>query len=321
MSHIVDLLGTASERIFSAMGTHAHVLVVGGGPELLEQAVERVAELERRWSRFLPASEVSRLNGAAGDMVAVSPETYLLVSRAIEAWRLTDGLYDPTVLPALVAAGYDRSFTDPACGVHHASDASPAGVPSPGAADIELEPTLRTVRLPTGVAIDPGGIGKGLAADLVVAELMASGAAGACVNLGGDVRVGGRAPTEHGWVLGVEDPITAGQVVPVRLDGEAVVTSTRRLRRWMRGGRSLHHLIDPRTGEPSTSSLHTATVVAGQAWWAEVLAKAAIIAGPLAAPALLALAGADALVASDTGMVAELGGWTQRVASVAGATG
>ena len=116
MSDTVDLVGLAREQIFAAMGSHAHVLVVGA-PDLLAQAVERVADLERRWSRFVPTSDISRMNAAEGETVAVSPETYLLVSRAVEAWRLTDGLFDPTVLPALAAAGYDRSFSDPACGV------------------------------------------------------------------------------------------------------------------------------------------------------------------------------------------------------------
>ncbi len=313
MSDIVDLVGAASERIFSAMGTHAHVLVVGGAPELLERAVERVADLERRWSRFLPASDISRLNAAAGGTVAVSPETYLLVSRSVEACRLTDGLYDPTVLAALVAAGYDRSFTDPACAVHRVSDAPPAGAPSPGAAGIELEPTLRTVRLPVGVAIDPGGIGKGLAADLVVAELMASGAAGACVNLGGDVRVAGHAPTDLGWQLGVQDPVRPGSVVPVRLRDEAVVTSTRQLRRWQRAGKPFHHLIDPQTGRPATTAMHTVTIVAGQAWWAEVLAKVALVAPVPHALRLLHRAGVAALLADDEGRALELGDWSGRV--------
>jgi thiamine biosynthesis lipoprotein len=301
MTDLVDLVGSAHEQVFSAMGTHAHVLVVGPAA-LLPRALERVADLERRWSRFQLASEISCLNSAGGEPMAVSPETFLLVSRAVEAWRLTDGLYDPTVLHALRAAGYDRSFADPACAVHRSAEAAADGQPSPGAGGIELQPTLRAVRLPAGVAFDPGGVGKGLAADLVVAELLAAGASGACVNLGGDVRVGGEAPTRHGWVMGVDDPVAPGRVVPVRLDGEAVVTSTRRLRRWTRGGRAMHHLIDPRTGEPSTSSIHTATVVAAQAWWAEVLAKAAVVAGPDAGGALLDRHGAGGWLITPAGV-------------------
>jgi thiamine biosynthesis lipoprotein len=314
----IDLVGSAHEHVFAAMGSHAHLVVVGDAA-LLRVGVERVAELERRWSRFLPDSEVSALNARAGSgaPVAVSADTFLLVSRAVEAWALTGGLYDPTVLPALRAAGYDRTFTDPACGVHRAGVPAPSAVPAPGPGGIELEPALRTVRLPAGVALDPGGLGKGLAADLVAAELLAAGARGACVNLGGDVRVAGRAPTPHGWLLGVDDPLADARVVPVRLGDEAVVTSTRRVRRWRRGDREMHHLIDPRTGAPAASPLHTVSVVAGQAWWAEVLAKAALVGGPVVGPALLRRAGVAALVAADTGSVLELGGWAERVAAAA----
>ena len=151
------------------MGSDAHVVVVGGP-----------ADLEGRWSRFLPDSEISELTRRTGEWVRLSPDTVLLVERALEAWRLTVGRFDPTVLGAVIRAGYDRSF--------EALDPSRAGG-SPltvGAAGIEVDGDR--VRLPSGVGFDPGGIGKGLAADLVVAETRAAGAAGACVNLGGDLR-------------------------------------------------------------------------------------------------------------------------------------
>ena len=307
-----DVLGAAHDAMFGAMGTFCHVIVVGP-PGLLDAARRRIEHLEQRWSRFLPDSDLSRVNAAGGAPVAVSAEAFLLVSRAVEGWRLTGGLYDPTVLRAVVAAGYDRSFSDPACSVHRPDEEVGAGTPAPGAGGIRLDPRLRTVQSPPGVLLDPGGIGKGLAADVVVAELMADGASGACVNVGGDLRVAGRAPTEHGWVTGVEDPVRRGQVVPMRLHDEAVVTSTRLIRQWHKGGRAMHHIIDPRTGEPSTSRVHTATVVAAQGWWAEVLAKALLVADMPAAGPLAARAGVAALVACEDVGCYELGGWADRV--------
>ena len=312
-SSLVDVIGRAHERVFAAMGTHAHVVVVGP-PALVDVAVQRVSDLEARWSRFLPTSELSRLNAEAdGTATAVTAETFALVARAVEGWRLTGGHYDPTVLPALVAAGYDRSFADPACRVHRTDEAAAAPVAAPGAGGIVLDSRLRTVALPTGVQLDPGGIGKGMAADMVVAELLAAGARGACVNLGGDVRVGGEAPTRHGWVLGIDDPLTRGAVVSLRLRDEAVVTSTRRIRRWVRAGRAYHHLIDPRTGLPARSVLHTATVVAPQAWWAEVLAKVALVAPEDTAVQVLHRARVGALLADDEGRALEVGGWAARL--------
>jgi ApbE family len=90
----VDVRGDAHEHSFAAMGTTCHV-VVHGRPSLLEHAAARIAELERAWSRFLPDSEITRLNRAGSRPVAVGNDTFLLVSRAVESWRLTEGRYDP----------------------------------------------------------------------------------------------------------------------------------------------------------------------------------------------------------------------------------
>ena len=68
-----------SERRLRVMGTDAHLIVVGGAPRLVDLAVARVRDLERRWSRFRPDSEISRANGRAGEWTTVSPETVALV--------------------------------------------------------------------------------------------------------------------------------------------------------------------------------------------------------------------------------------------------
>src|SRR5262245_13569523 len=100
------------QQTFRAMGSDAHVLVVGGPAGLAARAQARVDDLERKWSRFLPDSEVSRLTARAGSAVEVSGDTVELVTRAIGAWRLTGGAFDPTVLGAVIRAGYDRSFEE-----------------------------------------------------------------------------------------------------------------------------------------------------------------------------------------------------------------
>src|SRR5688572_21518950 len=113
------------------MGTEVHLVAVGAPAGALDRARRRVAALERRWSRLGEASDVSRLNRAAGEPVAVSPETVTLLELAIEGWRLTGGRFDPTVLPALVAAGYDRTFTEVAA--DPAAATRPARTPRPAA--------------------------------------------------------------------------------------------------------------------------------------------------------------------------------------------
>jgi len=255
------------------MGSDAHVIVVGSRPSLLDLAHSMIDDLERRWSRFLGASEISLLNQHAGSFVAVSGPTVTLIARAVDAWRLTGGAFEPTVLGAMLRAGYDRSFEllGPTPGSGH----SLLGI---GVADIDIQGNR--VRLPAGTGFDPGGIGKGLAADLVCAELMAAGAEGVCINLGGDVRVCGAGPEGTGWTVAVEHPWSTEPIVLLGLADGAVATSTTLRRQWQGDdGERRHHLIDPQTGLPSDTDLTLTSVVASEAWVAEVLAKAVLLAG------------------------------------------
>jgi thiamine biosynthesis lipoprotein len=160
-----------------------------------------------------------------------------------------------------------------------------------------------TVTLPRGVGFDPGGIGKGLAADLVVTELLDSGADGACVNVGGDLRVEGRAPGAAGWVVDLEHPLTGRSMGAVRLRTGAVASTWRTRRTWGPPPSPRHHLVDPATGAPARSGLAGVTVLAGRAWWAEVLAKAAFVDGPASGVARLQECGVSGFVVDDAGVV------------------
>ena len=235
------------------MGTQA--LVACHGPEaeaLCEIARSEIAELERRWTRFDPASELSGLNGSAGSgPFSLSRPTYELVAAAIDAWRITAGYFDPTVGAALVAAGYDESYER----IQRVRPA-PWGEPTPGPVGIGLDPERLTVSLPEGVALDLGGIGKGRAADLTARRLVELGARGVCVDLGGDVTVAGDPPDGEAWTIGVDDwgtsaPGTAGGVDrTLRLAQGAVATSATNGRGWPTSAGPAHHLIDPATGRP-----------------------------------------------------------------------
>ena len=290
----------AADISFRAMGSDAHVIVVGGPSGLVHRARQRIDALERLWSRFIPDSEVSELNRRAGerDGVAVSDETVELVTRSVEAWRLSGGTFDPTVLGAVLRAGYDRSFEQLTEAEATASVVSLLGI---GADDIEIHGNV--IRLPEGTGFDPGGIGKGLAADLVVAEIMAAGAGGACVNLGGDVRVRGDAPDGGAWAIAVEHPWCDEPIAVLGVTEGAVATSTTLRRRWQQGGQVRHHLIDPMTGFPSDTDLNLATVVCAEAWAAEVLAKAVLLRGAAHPFDILGDTGAQALAVDDRGRV------------------
>ena len=293
-----------------AMGSGAHVLVVGDdAAALAERARARVDEFERRWSRFLVDSELCRLNRAAGSPVILSEQTFDLVARAVAGWCRTQGRFDPTVLAAVVANGYDRSFDLLRDGV---AEGLAVAEPAPGCDGIDLNHELRAVTLPVGVGLDLGGIGKGRAADLITDELSTAGAVGSCVNLGGDIRVAGSAPGPEGWTVGIDDPFALGTTArTIALSQGAVVTSARTKRRWSARGVGRHHVIDPRTGCSSDHGVAAVSVVAAEASEAEILAKAALIAGPETGAALLADAMVPAVMTMDDGTTDCVGGWQE----------
>jgi thiamine biosynthesis lipoprotein len=269
-------------RRFPAMGTQIE-LVLDAPPgartmRALARAEEEFHRLERLLSRFDPESELSRLN-ERGTM-SVGPELLEVASLAVDARRRTGGRFDPTVHDALVAAGYDRTFDR----VPARAGRVPGRIAVPCGGAIAVDRAGSAIELEPGVRLDLGGIGKGYAADRAAALLAE---AGPClVDAGGDVALLGRP-----WPVGVETP---DGTLTLELASGGLATSGRDRRRWTRGGREQHHLIDPTTGRPAESDVLRVTVAAPSAADAEVLAKALFFAGAAAA---LREANAEALPA------------------------
>ena len=262
------------------MSCDATVAVTGTvGPasadELADRAVARLHQLEGRWSRFRSTSELSTLNAAGGAPAVVSSDTLELVMRLVQAWHLTDGDFDPTLLGALVELGYAASRDDATLRTSLAPSTGLRGRPE----GVLIDTDAHVVQLPAGTVLDPGGLGKGLAADIVTGELLAQGATGALVEIGGDLRVRGEAPGCDAWIIAVDTAI-AGDPCVVRLVDGAVATSTTRLRTWDSDGEARHHLIDPTTLHPSRSATVSCTVVAGSGAWAEAFTKVAFARDP-----------------------------------------
>ena len=280
----------AVEARFRAMGSDAHVLATGpDGEAHLATARRRIDELESRWSRFLPTSEVSVANRLAGtgEAIRISGDTVALLERADLAWSATGGVWNPLLGQRLAALGYDRSFDTGLA----TAEAVPVAAEAVGMDAIDFDPASGALSLPAGVGLDLGGIAKGFAADLVTAELLAAGAWGALVSLGGDLRVRGMSPTGLDWGVTIGEPaIGRHELTVVRLTEGGLASSTTARRRWPSGtAEQHHHLLDPATSRPADTNIVLTAAIAGSAWWAEVCATASTIDPTLELPSYAAL--------------------------------
>jgi thiamine biosynthesis lipoprotein len=295
---------------FRAMGTQCG-LGVSSAP--IEQRFARKALLagrreveacERALSRFDPESDLSRLNGARGEWVIADLRLVDALTASEWARSETGGLYDPTILPALAAAGYDRSFE-----LLSEREATPLR-DWHGGARIEVDPAGARARIEPGAAVDLGGIGKGFSATRALHAMRAAWpeATGVLVDLGGDIALWGVPPEGGTWRIDIADPRTPeGIAGTLELDAGGVATSGRDTRRFGPAGR-LHHLIDPRTGVPAASGPLAVTVVAPSTTEAEAHATALAIADAEEARTYVARHPAvGALLIPDTGEAIALG--------------
>jgi len=277
---IVDRAETGAEpdvlrRRFRSMGMD----IVLTGPDdgerrvfdLAGDAVERTfREVDARFSRFRPDSELSRVNANAGRWQMVSAQFAHVLQTSLDAARATGGLFDPTVLPALVAAGYDRDYDEVR------DSPGPAFEPGVPHRWRQVELDERMLYLREGAALDFGGIAKGWAVDQALART--TGLPWALIDAGGDMALGGLPPAA--LQIGVADPNDpASELARLALDAGALATSSVVGRSW---GPGLHHVIDPRTWLPARTDLLQATVWAPTCTEAEVLATWTLLRGPRA---------------------------------------
>jgi thiamine biosynthesis lipoprotein len=280
---------------FRAMNTS--VLLAAESTDRAADGLERtrafVLEMEARFSRFVPDSELSRLNRSAGKWATVSPELLELLSVSRECYKATRGLFDPSILPDLVRAGYDRSMEAIRATAGMANSLAAiepvAMVPAPARAngntrprfsEVEFDTSRDRVMLPHGLAIDLGGIAKGWIVERAAA-MLAAYARPAAVNAGGDIFFEGKAGDGSKWQVELEDPRNpSATLTTLYVAGGAVVTSSRTKRTWSRDGEIRHHIIDPRTADPAITSWLSVSTIASSATVAEAYAKALLIGGP-----------------------------------------
>ena len=258
-----------------------------------------------RFSRFTHDSELSRLNRDPAATVAVSPLMRRVIETALTAARDTDGLVDVTLADEIELAGYERHFDGEGIDLRTALAAAPPRAPAAAHPDerwrqITVDPRAWTVHRPPGLRIDVGGIAKGVFADELAPLL--EGFDAYVLDCAGDLRVGGRAGVVR--PVRVAAPFDTSPLLTVGVSSGAVATSGISRRSWLDGdGRPAHHLLDPRTGAPVFTGIVQATALAPTAAHAEVLAKAAVLAGPAGAAHWLRYGG---VIVSDDGSYARV---------------
>ena len=286
---------------FRAMNS-AIVLAAEGDPKQValgfRNAREFIEESEQRFTRFSDQSELSQLNRAAGQWFHPSPAMFELLKLAQQYVNLTDGLFDPSILPYLQRAGYDRSMDE--IRLNGANQDFTVSVQEKlNFKTLLLDEETGLVWLPPGMQIDLGGIAKGWIAERA-ASLLAEKTSSCAVNAGGDLFMIGLPEGQSAWEIALEHPRDPDQTLAIlRVGPGAVATSSIMKRAWRQGDRQQHHLIDPRSGEPAITDWLSVTVIAPQAATAEVFAKVLLIAGTEQAMDILASQDEIAFIAVD----------------------
>jgi FAD:protein FMN transferase len=277
------MTGEHSES-FACFGGTCAVFVIGpDAAAAVAGAKEQLLAWHDQFTRFDPGSELSRFNA---DPRAAVPVSYLLARLAqivVGAAELTDGLVDGTLLAEIERAGYRDDLEAPlplAVGLGMAPPRVPArGRPDAPWRTFSVDGCV--IHRPPGLALDGGGLAKGLFADELAADL--AGRGGFAIDCAGDLRVGG--PTRR---IHVASPFGGDPLHTFRLTDAAIATSGIGRRSWIDAtGRPAHHLLDPSTGRPAFTGVVQATAIAPTAVEAEIRAKAALLSGPDAGPAWL----------------------------------
>lgn len=284
-----------------AMGTYVQQTVYGKeGEKAAQDAAGAVQSLENRISWRVEGSDVARLNAAAGtDWISIDQETAILLKEALDVAGRSDGAFDPTILPisSLWDFGGENQHLPkeeeiqeflPFVDYHNLRVDLP-----------EQEGSLKI----HGAALDLGAIGKGAACDEAVQAYRQAGAGAGVIAVGGSVGVYGEKPDGALWRLGVRDPASgdekAQEMGTLDIASGFVSTSGSYEKAFTEGGKTYHHLLDPRTGYPAESGLVSVTVWSDSGALSDALATAAFVLGEEKGMALLEEYGASAVLITE----------------------
>ena len=262
---------------FQAMGCEMLAVVEQDSenePDILAQVPGWFEEWEQSLSRFRYDSELSQLNRTSDQPVHVSQTLWDVFQASLFADQATGGLVTPTVLDAVVMAGYDRPFDELPANTGYLdlwTEIQPLSL-------VLYEEDLHSICLPANIHLDFGGVAKGWAAHQTTERLKVSGPA--LMNAGGDIAISGLRLDGEPWPIGISNPFEPSQdLMTLHLRGGGVATSGKDRRRWMQGGLMNHHIIDPRTGQSAQTDILRATVIAPTVMEAEAAAKSIFLLG------------------------------------------
>lgn len=272
---------------FRAMNTVVMLAAEGQRAiEGMQAAKSFIDDCEQRFSRFLPASEVTELNRSAGEWLQVSDEVMEMLQLSKHYYYETHGLFDPSILPDLKQAGYDRSMDEIRANDSNVISQTLSRTLQLNFEHVIVDPPQRRVFLPRGMEIDLGGIAKGWIVRKS-AELLHTFSSVCGVSAGGDILFIGRPKDGMDWDVFLEDPRDPAQMLAqLHIPEGAVTTSSVMKRSWRQDGKPRHHLIDPRTGKPAETDWLSVTVINPEVIAADVFAKTLLIGGAKTARAL-----------------------------------
>ena len=243
-------------------------------PSKLAEVPEWFETWEQRLSRFRHDSELSQLNRSPDQPVPVSQTLWSVFQASLDANRVTGGMVTPTVLDAVEAAGYARSFDE----LFSHSGYINLGTEIQPLSLVVVDERTRSICLPPGTRLDFGGIAKGWAAHQTVEILKEHGPA--IMNAGGDIAIRGPRSDGSSWLIGVSNPFEPDRdFAMLHLKDGGVATSGKDRRRWMLGDHLKHHIIDPRSGQPAETDILSVTVIAPTVIEAETAAKYVFLLG------------------------------------------
>ena len=301
-------------RVQMQMGTLVKITAVARSESIAQAAATagfaEIRRLEELLSTWIPTSELSRVNAAAGVLpVHVSLETLTVVQRAVQAAEMTDGGFNIAIGPAVDAWSVMEGRRIPT------ESELDALRPLVDLMSVHANVREKTIYLEKiGMRIDVGGIGKGYAADQAVEALRRAGAVAGVVALSGDIKTFGRLPGGKMFPVGIQHPRQDGAVLAwIDLQDEAISTAGDYERFFEREGVRYHHILDPRTLQPARSC-QSVTVIAREGVWADGLDTGIFVMGAKRGMELVEqLPDVEAIIVDQDGHLLVSSGLKQRI--------